>query len=188
MKRIQPNQTIIPLVLFFCLTLGLVSIRAKSNYPQIFNTSINLPFETHAKPVGNISDRFPQEVLVWQELIEKSASNYALDPNLVAAIILQESGGNPDAYSSSGAVGLMQVMPKDGNAARFICRGNPCFINRPTTDELWDPSFNIDFGCRLLSSLIKKYGSARESLKHYGPMDVGYNYAEIVLNILDRYQ
>jgi len=44
---------------------------------------------------------------------------------LIAAVILQESGGDPSAYSSSGAVGLMQVMPRDGIAAEFMCVNGP---------------------------------------------------------------
>ena len=77
----------------------------------------------------------------------------------------------------------MQIMPRDGIASEFICGNHPCFKNRPSMSELFNPDFNIDFGTQLLASLIKTYGSIREALKAYGPMDVGFYYADIVLSI-----
>ena len=121
-------------------------------------------------------------------MIESTAVETGLDPNLIAAVMLQESGGDPLAYSTSGAVGLMQVMPKDGIASEFICGNIPCFINRPTINELLDPSFNIQYGSNYLAGLIEKKGSEREALFSYGPMDMGYGYADIVLAIYENYQ
>ena len=102
--------------------------------------------------------------------------------------LLQESGGDPRAYSISGAVGLMQVMPKDGIASEFICGNHPCFINRPIITELLDPQFNIQYGTNYLAGLNRQKESEREALRAYGPMDVGYNYADIVLAIYENYR
>jgi soluble lytic murein transglycosylase-like protein len=101
--------------------------------------------------------------------------------------MLQESGGNHLAYSHSGAVGLLQVMPRDGIAAGFMCKNGPCFAKRPTISELQDPEFNINYGAGMLSGLNNKYLDIREALKSYGPMDVGYAYADKVLAIYSRY-
>jgi soluble lytic murein transglycosylase-like protein len=111
-----------------------------------------------------------------------------MDANLVAAVMLQESGGNSKAYSTSGAVGLMQVMPRDGLAAKFQCAGKPCFASRPSMTELYDPDFNVSYGVRMLAGLVQKTGSTREALRSYGPMDVGYYYADKVLRIYQNYQ
>jgi soluble lytic murein transglycosylase-like protein len=46
-----------------------------------------------------------------------------------------------------------------------------------------DPAFNVDYGVRMLSNLLQKYGSEREALKAYGPYNVGYYYADKVLAI-----
>jgi soluble lytic murein transglycosylase-like protein len=105
---------------------------------------------------------------------------------LVAAVMLQESGGQPDVISASGAVGLMQVMPSDGIAAGFMCVNGPCFASRPTIEMLLDPAFNIDYGVRMLAGLIEKYGSERDALKAYGPYNVEYYYADKVLTIRDN--
>jgi soluble lytic murein transglycosylase-like protein len=135
-----------------------------------------------------ISSKYPEKIQQWCNLIVMNADMYSLEPNLIAAVMLQESGGNKDAYSSSGAVGLMQIMPKDGIAEKFMCINGPCFSNRPTTEELFDPDFNIEFGSRMLINLYEKYGNWHDALKAYGPMDVGYQYADIVLSIFENYQ
>jgi hypothetical protein len=135
----------------------------------------------------SVSQRFPDSIRRWCGLITQYAGKHGLPPNLVAALILQESGGNPVAYSRSGAVGLMQIMPSDGLAASFQCAGGPCFSTRPKTDELKNPEFNVSFGTRMLAGLVGKTGSLREALKSYGPMDVGYYYADKVLGIYQRY-
>jgi soluble lytic murein transglycosylase-like protein len=134
-----------------------------------------------------VNANFPPNILQWCNLISRYAADRGLDPNLVAALILQESGGDPNAYSKSGAVGLMQVMPSDGVSAGFMCINGPCFSSRPSTTKLQDPEFNISYGTKLLADLLAKHGNLREALKAYGPMNVGYYYADIVLGILQNY-
>ncbi len=126
---------------------------------------------------------YPDKVSAWCSLIEKAASQYGMDALLIASVMLQESGGQPEIMSSSGAVGLMQVMPRDGIAADFQCVNGPCFASRPTIAELMDPAFNVDYGVRMLAGLTEKHGDIREALKAYGPYDVGYRYADQVLAI-----
>ena len=135
-----------------------------------------------------LSVKYPQSIQKWLGEIEYSADKFGLDPNLIAAVMLQESGGQPTVISTSGAVGLMQIMPRDGIASSFICGDNPCFKNRPSINDLLDPNYNIDFGTRLLSGLLKTTGSTRNALKAYGPMDVGYYYADIVLSIYSAHK
>lgn len=130
---------------------------------------------------------YPAAVLRWCSIIEAEAQKNNVDASLLAAVMLQESGGNPQAYSKSGAVGLMQIMPRDGLAASFQCVNGPCFASRPSMAELQDPAFNINFGARMLAGLIKKTGNVRDALKAYGPMDAGYSYADKVLAIHNRY-
>ncbi len=134
-----------------------------------------------------LDTQLPDVVYRWCDLILEQAGNTGLDPDLVAAVILVESAGNPHAYSHSGAVGLMQVMPRDGLAAAFQCINGPCFTSRPSRRELEDPVFNVTYGSRMLAGLIHKYGDVRKALKAYGPMDVGYAYADKVLGVWERY-
>jgi hypothetical protein len=136
----------------------------------------------------DVSSKFPPAITQWCDLITQYAHNNFVPPDLIAALIWQESGGNSDAYSHSGAVGLMQVMPKDGISATFMCKNGPCFSNRPSSAELFDPEFNIKYGTRMLAGLFNRSGSWREALKSYGPMDVGYSYADKVLSIYENHR
>jgi soluble lytic murein transglycosylase-like protein len=144
--------------------------------------------EAVGSPGCSISTSYPDKIQRWCGLIERYAAQNGLDSNLIAAVMLQESGGNPDAYSKSGAVGLMQVMPRDGIATKFTCINGPCFADRPSMAELYDPEFNISYGAGMLSDLIRRRGDVREALRAYGPMDMGYRYADIVLGIANRYR
>ena len=134
-----------------------------------------------------LSVHYPAEILQWCSLIETAARETGLPANLIAAVMLQESGGASDVLSSSGAVGLMQVMPRDGLAADFMCINGPCFASRPTIEELLDPAYNVQFGSQMLAGLVSKHGSYREALYRYGPMDIGYYYADLVLKIWENY-
>lgn len=158
------------------------------------NKSENIGDETAQKKSNGlnkeecqVSKSFPESILHWCEKITRHSKKNNLDPDLVAALIWQESGGNPTAYSKSGAVGLMQIMPRDGIAANFQCKNGPCFVSRPSISELQRPNFNIKYGTTMLANLQRKYGDMREALKYYGPMDVGYYYADKVLGIFNVY-
>lgn len=149
-----------------------------------YNRDDNAPSQAHGCAV---SEKYPAKILRWCELITQYAHKNDLSADLVAALVWQESGGNPQAYSSAGAVGLMQIMPRDGLAASFTCQNGPCFSNRPSTIELKDPEFNLSYGTRMLARLVKNKGNLRDALKSYGPMDVGFYYADQVLGIYQQY-
>ena len=134
-----------------------------------------------------LSTQYPAEIHQWCSLIETAAQETGLPANLIAAVMLQESGGASDVISVSGAVGLMQVMPRDGIAADFICINGPCFASRPTIEELLDPAYNVQFGTQMLAGLVSRHGSYREALFRYGPSDIGYYYADLVLKIWENY-
>jgi len=136
----------------------------------------------------DVSDKYPESIRQWCSLITKYANEKNISPDLIAALIWQESGGDKLSYSNSGAVGLMQIMSRDGIAATFMCANGPCFSSRPMIEELQDPEFNIRYGINMLAGLIERKGSIREALVAYGPMDVGYYYADKVLAIYEQYK
>jgi hypothetical protein len=135
----------------------------------------------------SLAAHIPDRVRQWCDLIEHYSIKNGLSPGLIAALITQESGGNANAYSHSGAVGLMQIMPRDGIATKFMCINGPCFHDRPSMEELYDPEFNIQWGTRFLAGLVARHGNLRDALKAYGPMDRGYQYADLVLSIYQSY-
>lgn len=179
------QKALIPGIAFGILVLLLLS--------RLVNPTLVAEAATEAPPSNPVElasaetcalyDRYPDKVKPWCVLIEASSAEHGVDPLLIAAVMLQESGGQPEVLSTSGAVGLMQVMPRDGIAASFQCVNGPCFASRPSIEELKDPAFNVNFGVRMLAGLIARHGDVREALKSYGPYDVGYRYADQVLAI-----
>ena len=166
------------------------SLAFASNEPAAVEAAAENTSKSDANANGSCTlvNRYPESIRRWCGLVVKYAQASGLDASLVAAVMLQESGGNPDAYSKSGAVGLLQVMPRDGIAAGFQCANGPCFSSRPSMAELYDPEFNIRFGTQMLSGLINKNGSVREALRAYGPANVGYYYADKVMAIFQTYK
>lgn len=175
------------LVLLTTFVTANTSFAVSPANPAAANTGRDQEVGEDSREECQVSQDYPQKILRWCNLITRYAVKHDLPPDLIAALIWQESGGSPAAYSRSGAVGLMQVMPRDGIAASFECPNGPCFARRPTIAELRDPEFNIKFGTRMLAGLFKRQGSLRDALKSYGPMDSGYYYADKVLAIYKQY-
>ena len=188
MTRLHPKYLIFPSMILSAVVLLLISNSVAINHLTQIGASINSSpdLSNSNQRINHLSKEYPESIQKWREEIERSAEQYNLDPNLIAAVMLQESGGQPSVISSSGAVGLMQIMPKDGIASGFICGIEPCFMNRPAIQELLDSNFNIIYGARMLSGLQRTSGSLRAALKAYGPMDVGFSYADLVLSIYSK--
>lgn len=178
-------MTLLLFIIFSWLANGVA--RAEEAQPDLPVTATSIPAETK-KPGCKVSQAYPEKVRRWCEWITEYSKKNELPPDLVAAVIWQESGGDPGAYSHSGAVGLMQVMPRDGIAASFICQNGPCFASRPTIAELEDPEYNIAYGTQMLAGLNQRFGDLRVALKSYGPMDVGFSYADTVLGLYQQYR
>ncbi len=82
----------------------------------------------------------------------------AASPELIQAVISQESRGDPNAVSPKGAVGLMQIMP---STAR-----KPGFGIKPiAAEKLTDPVANQEFGTAFLNAMLKRFeGDTRRAL------------------------
>lgn len=76
--------------------------------------------------------------------ITQAASRYGIDPALLHGLIQQESGFDPNAHSSSGALGLTQLMP---GTASSMGISNPL-----------DPLQSIEGGARYLSEMLSRFG------------------------------
>jgi soluble lytic murein transglycosylase-like protein len=61
----------------------------------------------------------------YEQLIKTCSDKYGVNPCLVKAVIHAESGYNPNAVSSKGASGLMQLMPATAKSLKVADRFNP---------------------------------------------------------------
>ena len=103
--------------------------------------------------------RYP---LRYSEYVRVHAREHGLDPALLAAVIYQESKFQPDAQSSSGAIGLMQLTPSTAHGIAVRTGGH-----KFKTSDLYDPEINIRYGAWYLHDLFVKYGTERLVLAAY---------------------
>ncbi|MGD9580024.1 MAG: lytic transglycosylase domain-containing protein [Vampirovibrionia bacterium] len=88
-----------------------------------------------------------------ENLITKHSQMNNLDPSLVKAVVQAESNFNPNAVSSVGAQGLMQLMP---STAKNLGVNNT-----------FDPEQNIAGGTTYLKNMIDRFGSVPLALAAY---------------------
>jgi len=89
----------------------------------------------------------------YAPLIEAAARRYALEPELVHAVVRAESAYDADAQSHKGAVGLMQLMPE--TARRY------------GVHDRRDPAANVRGGVRYLRDLLAQFRNLRLALAAY---------------------
>jgi len=92
----------------------------------------------------------------YWKLVERQARANRLDPYLVMGLIRQESAFNPRATSVADARGLMQILPRTASRSRRPARV------RSVARRLYDPAYNVRFGCAHLRSLRKQFGGSLE--------------------------
>jgi hypothetical protein len=89
----------------------------------------------------------------WSQL--KSFANQAgIDPYFALAIMREESHFDPQALSSSKAMGLMQLMPA---TAKFVARKKK--IKLKEKSEIFNPELNTRLGTLYLGSLADRFKS-----------------------------
>ncbi|MBI3396350.1 MAG: lytic transglycosylase domain-containing protein [Spirochaetia bacterium] len=87
-----------------------------------------------------------------EKLIEQASVRNGVSPEIVRAVVAQESGGQKDAVSSAGALGLMQLMPETAKGLGV----NPRI-----------PAENLDGGVRFLKSMALRFGNLDQALAAY---------------------
>lgn len=173
MPEVGNNITNTLVDLYDMLTTKVVVV---NNHPYVMKSEvvwtkqISLPFINNTPPQTSsaslssqpVSGKPLDRVLQWENEILAASSKYGIEPEVIAGVIEQESGGNPNALSRTGAIGLMQLMP--GTASGLGV--NP-----------FDPTENIDGGTKYLSIQLKRFGNLELALAAYnaGPGAVESN-------------
>jgi soluble lytic murein transglycosylase-like protein len=89
----------------------------------------------------------------FHPLIVRVSREHNVDPALVKAIIMAESGYNPQAVSKEGAGGLMQLMPRTADSLGV--------------QDIFDPEENVSGGVKYLKQLLNEFGEIKLALAAY---------------------
>jgi soluble lytic murein transglycosylase-like protein len=124
-----------------------------------------------------------------RRLVVEEAMNSHVPPSLAMAVAKVESDFQPQALSSAGARGVMQIMPATALGEYGV-----------GAEELWDARLNIQLGIDFLGHLISRYDGRWDlALSHYNggsvmrtrsgmePLPATRKYVEAVLAWQKRY-
>jgi hypothetical protein len=95
-----------------------------------------------------------------KEIARQKARDFGVNEDIFLKLVQKESGWNPQAKSSAGAMGLVQLMP---GTAQGLGVSNP-----------YDPVQSLTGGARYLGQQLKRFGSYDKALAAYnaGPGNV----------------
>lgn len=134
---------------------AIISLFCLTNFTGLFFSPVFAPSVEAAVEFEKIPVDIPVSGdcdLDW--IIFHAGEREGVDPRFIHAVIQQESKYHPDATSSAGARGLMQLMP--ATAKRFDCA------------DLKDESCNVEAGTKYLAWLLKRFkGDVKLALAGY---------------------
>jgi soluble lytic murein transglycosylase len=99
--------------------------------------------------------------LPYEAQLRREAERNEFDPMFAAGLIRQESTFQADVVSHSNAIGLMQILPKEG---RRLAKERKV---RYTKATLFDPNVNIELGMLYISELTRSTGAPEYAAAAY---------------------
>ncbi|MBW2454214.1 MAG: lytic transglycosylase domain-containing protein [Deltaproteobacteria bacterium] len=127
---------------------------AQSGAPEVSVTGAGSALRP--SPAGTIDIPWlPDTVARHRPVLLAAAGRHQVDPELLAIVTLVESGGYTRATSPSGARGLMQIMPSTGKVI-----ASERALEEHSSDRLYDPAYNIDFGAFYLAEQLNAFGTS----------------------------
>jgi len=101
--------------------------------------------------------------LGYTQIIGEQCDERGIDPILVCSIIKCESSFDPDAVSSIGARGLMQITEETFDWIRWRLDEE----DKVDYDDVFDPETNIRYGVYLLSYLFDHFENEEAAVAAY---------------------
>ncbi|MCD8391487.1 MAG: transglycosylase SLT domain-containing protein [Firmicutes bacterium] len=124
------------------------------------------------------TEELGSSVKQYTDIFESAGEQYGVDPNLLAAICMQESSGRNLSYREDGseypAWGIMQIEKSLENS--FAAFGLKTTGEEWTLEDRLDPSKAVPFAAHLISNMLIKYDC------DYMKTVQAYNFGETVLN------
>lgn len=163
-------KRIIGLLITAAISISSVTALASGAIPDHKGTSLD------RFPIGTTS--LGSAVKQYSELFKKAGDQYGVDPNLLAAICMQESSGINWSYREDGteypAWGIMQIEYTLEKA--FAAFGLDTTGVEWTLQDRLDPEKSIPFAAHLISQSLIKYDC------DYAKMIQSYNFGQTVLD------
>jgi soluble lytic murein transglycosylase-like protein len=127
----------------------------------------------------------PQATPAIEQLVQSNSAAQGVDPDLIRAVMANESAFDPNATSSAGAQGLMQLMPTTASEVGVT--------------NSYDPSQNVAGGTRYLRTLLERFGgdlthavaaynAGPEAVEKYNGVPPYPETQSYVKNVLDTYR
>ncbi|QCI15942.1 transglycosylase SLT domain-containing protein [Buchnera aphidicola] len=129
------------------LGIIIISIILLTGFNKFLHTESNLKMN-----YSITKKSIEKKLYKWNSFIEEASQKYKVDKKLIQSIIYVESSGNPNAKSSSNAIGLMQIKPSSAGLEVYRFYGKK---NQPSIEELYNPQNNINIGTAYLNILQK---------------------------------
>ena len=95
----------------------------------------------------------------YRDLVEKYAEEFDVDKYLLYAFIKTESGFDPDAKSSAGAIGLTQITEETFDWIKLML----CPREDIVFEDLYEPEVSIRFGAYYISRCLDRYSGSIET-------------------------
>lgn len=153
-KKSNSGYSVFPPVLTFvlCIVFTFLFLNSSICRADIFKyidengvpRFTNIKKDTRYKLYIKVENKNPEVFMnKYGSLITQASRQFNLEPSLVKAVIMVESGFDPKAVSKKGAQGLMQLMPKTATEM--------------DVDDPHNPEENIFGGTRYLSKLMERF-------------------------------
>lgn len=113
----------------------------QERFAKVMEETLDDPYEASGAEVA-VPDTVAERLAVWEPKLRELCEKYEVDPHLARAVMRCESGGNPNAVSSAGALGLMQLMPGTAKGLGVDPK---------------NPERNLEGGIKYLAQLADKY-------------------------------
>ena len=105
-------------------------------------------------------------------------ANTQLPANLILAVMAVESGFNPYAMGTKGAMGLMQIVPSQFKSSLSNFGGKLA---------TYDPLTNMRLGTRQLQSMVQDSGSLETGIELYGEQSGQLDLKNYLLRVVSEY-
>lgn len=160
----------------------------KANVPPATPTITKPVTNNNATTVSGSTASIPNDGALacsdeLNQYFEQAAETYGVDAKLLKCVAYAESRFKPDVTSKSGAMGIMQLMPKSAEALGVT--------------DAYDAQQNIMGGAKFLASLLEQfdgnieyalagYNAGPNRVKEYGgvpPFEQTQNYVKQIMNM-----